>query len=354
MNMQTKQTFKKTLMVLVAALLVPGIATSAFAQDSIRNNSIPTTISPEAQKVLKEIYANKAYERAVPAVDDKKGWRKQHAAFEQAGKAKNDKAVEVSKVTVTDAKLGGTPVLDIRPNDWKDNRKVLVYTHGGAYTMFSARSTLMSSAVMARATGLRVISVDYTNPPFARWQEVQEQVISVFKALLAEGYTMKDIALYGDSAGGGLATSTVLNLRDRGMGMPAAVLLWSPWVDLTNAGDTANTLAYTDPLLHYDPLLKNSALAFANGVELPDPRVSPLYADFSKGFSPALITDGTKCIFLSTSVRLYQALEAAGQPVKLDIAEGMWHVYQQTPMPESDVVIKKSTDFIHKHLGLVK
>jgi acetyl esterase/lipase len=82
--------------------------------------------------------------------------------------------------------------------------------------------------------------------------------------------------------------------------------------------------------------------------------VSPLYADLSKGFSPVLITDGTKCIFLSTSVRLYQALETAGQQVKLDIYEGMWHVFQQNPMPESEVAIKKSAGFIHQHLGLVK
>ena len=134
--METKQTFKKALMLLVAALLVPCIAPSAFAQDSIRNNYIPTTISPEAQKVLAAIYASKAYERKVPAVDDMEGWRTEHAAFELAAKETNDKAVEVSKVTVADAKLGGVPVLDIRPNDWKDNRKVLVYTHGGAYTMF--------------------------------------------------------------------------------------------------------------------------------------------------------------------------------------------------------------------------
>jgi acetyl esterase/lipase len=208
--------------------------------------------------------------------------------------------------------------------------------------------------LIPRATGLRVISVDYTTAPFAKWQQIQEQVISVFKALLAEGYTMKDIALYGDSAGGGLATSTVLNLRDRGMGMPAAVVLWSPWVDLTNAGDSPHTLANTDPKLHYDPVLKNSAIAFADGLDLTDPRVSPLYADLSKGFSPVLITDGTKCIFLSTSVRLYQALETAGQQVKLDIYEGMWHVFQQNPMPESEVAIKKSAGFIHQHLGLVK
>ena len=345
----TKQFFTAAL-----AVVVFMVGTSAFALDQARDNYVPTTISAEAQKVLNAIYANKIYERKAPASDNLDGWRKMHAAGEQAGKERNDKAVEMNQVTVTDAKLSGVPVLDIRPKNWKDNRKVLVYTHGGAYTMFSARSTLSSSAPMARATGLRVISVDYTTAPFAKWKQIQEQVISVFKALLAEGYTMKDIALYGDSAGGGLATSTVLNLRDRGMCMPAAVVLWSPWVDLTNAGDSPHTLANTDPLLHYDPLLKNSAIGFADGLDLKDPRVSPLYADLSKGFSPVLITDGTKCIFLSTSVRLYQALETAGQQVKLDIYEGMWHVFQVDLVPESEVAIKKSAGFIHQHLGLVK
>ena len=82
--MKTKQTIQKAIMVLVAALLVPCIATSAFAQDPARNNSIPTTISPQAQKVLAAIYANKAYDRKMPAVDDREGWRKVHAAAEQA------------------------------------------------------------------------------------------------------------------------------------------------------------------------------------------------------------------------------------------------------------------------------
>jgi acetyl esterase/lipase len=203
---------------------------------------------------------------------------------------------------------------------------------------------------MSRATGLRVISVDYTTIPFAKWKEIQEQVISVFKALLADGYEMKDIALYGESAGGGLAISTALNLRDRGMGMPAALVLWSPWADLSNAGDTAHTLENADPALTYASSLENGALAFADGLDLTDPHVSPLYADFSKGFPPSLITEGTKCIFLSTSVRLYQALEAAGQETKLDVYEGMWHVFQQVPIPESEVAIRKSAAFINKHL----
>jgi acetyl esterase/lipase len=325
----------------------------AGAEESRAGNRdifVPATISAKAQQALTELGKAKLYSRALPRPGDLEAWRKAHDDVEAARNERNEKAVESNGVTVSKAKLGGVPVLTIHPKDWKDNGKVLVYTHGGAYTLFSARSTLTSSALMSRATGLRVISVDYTTAPFAKWQEIQEQVLSVFKALLAEGYKMKDIAIYGDSAGGGLAISTVLNLRDHDMGMPAAIVLWSPWADLANTGDTANTLQEADPILSYSSMLENSALAYADGLTLADPRVSPLYADLRKGFPPSLITDGTKCIFLSTSVRLYQALEAAGQETKLDIYEGMWHVFQSASVPEAEVAIRKSAMFISQHL----
>ena len=202
---------------------------------------------------------------------------------------------------------------------------------------------------MARATGLRVISVDYTITPHAHWDKIQEQVISVFKALLAEGYTMDDIAIYGDSAGGGLAASTVLNLRDRGMGMPAAAVLWAPWVDIRLEGDTIHTLENHDPILSR-PIFEVGAEIFADGLDYTDPRVSPVFADFSKGFSPTLIQAGTKEMPLSNAVRLYQKLDAAGQDTTLDIYEGMWHVFQQNDVPEAEVALSKSAAFINKHL----
>lgn len=323
-----------------------------LGEAQLRYNFIPDTISKEAQKELSAIYDAKAYERVFPAADDLKGWKITQADGERGKSEMSKKALAYNRVTISETKMGGIPVIDIRPEGWKDNGKVIVYTHGGAYTMFSAYSTLNSSAPMSRVTGLRVISVDYTTAPFAKWKEIQEQVISVFKALNEQGYTMKDIVLYGDSAGGGLATSTVLNLRDRGMGMPAAVALLSPWVDISNAGDTMQTLEYADPLLHYDPLLRTSAEAYSDGLSLKDPRVSALYGDFSKGFSPAIITEGTKCIFLSTSVRLFQTLEAAGQDVKLDVYEGMWHVFQTSPSPETEVSLKKIKAFFYQHLGI--
>ena len=344
---------RKIAIILVSLAGIAALCVSASrAEDQEikeRDIYIPATISPEAQRTLQDLKKKKIYAGTLPAPGDLEAWRKAHAEGEMPDREIGE-TVKRSGVIITETELGGVPTLDIRPGDWEDNGKVLVYTHGGAYTMFSARSTLEVSAPMSRAAGLRVISVDYTTAPFIDWKEIQEQVITVFKALLAEGYAMKDIAIYGDSAGGGLAISTVLNLRDRGMGMPAAVLLLSPWADLSDLGDTARTLKDADPILAYTPALHNSALAYAAGLDLSDPRVSPLYGDFEKGFPPSLITEGTKCIFLSTSVRLYQALKAAGQETKLDIYEGMWHVFQLYPMPESEVAIKRAADFINEHL----
>lgn len=295
---------------------------------------------------------NKGYNRPVPAPDAEiEAWVAVQDAIEQATREGADKAIETNEVTVTENVLGGVPVLEIIPKNWTDDGKVLVYTHGGAYVLFSAYSTLPSSAPMSRASGMKVISVDYTLSPTDNWEKIQGDVIKVFEALLADGYSMDDIAMYGDSAGGGLATSTVLNLRDKGMGMPAVLVLWAPWVDLTNEGDTAHTLAEEDPALDYEKLLKPSALAFADGLDLTDPRVSPINRDFSKGFPPVLIQGGTKEIFLSTAIRLYQKLEAEGQDAKLDIYEGMPHVFQQFPIPESETAIAKSAAFIRKHLG---
>jgi hypothetical protein len=139
----------------------------------------------------------------------------------------------------------------------------------------------------------------------------------------------------------------------QGKGMPAAAVFWSPNLDLSSRDDSTVTLDPADPILTYATLLVTGAKAYAGDVPLDDPRVSPLYA-LSKGFSPALIVVGTKEMLLSSSVRFYQALEAARQPVKLDVYEGMWHVFPQYAaygLPESKLAVARSTRFINDHLN---
>ncbi len=313
--------------------------------------NVPDTVSPEAQAYLR-LLPDPHLQPAAPGPAEIEQWKALQLALEARNLDRQKDIVGRLGPDVTKQDLGGVPVLDIKPRNWRNNGKVMVYTHGGAYTLQSAASTLGSSALMADATGLRVISIDYTLAPRAKWQEVTDQVLTVFTELGNQGYAMKDIAFYGDSAGGGLAAGSVLKMRDHGMGMPAAVVLWSPWSDITETGDTYVTLKHAEPSYIYENALKPSANAYADPKDQKHPYVSPVYGDYTKGFPPTLIQGGTKEIFLSNFIRHYQALDTAGQTVKLDLYEGMIHVFQAAipNSPESRLALSKVDAFLKEHL----
>jgi acetyl esterase/lipase len=326
---------------------------STNAQNDTHQIYIPTTISKEAQEELRKIPSN-PFDFKSPGPDDLIGWKKLYQEMESMDFFCSQSIKDLYQPNITETKLGGVKVLDIKPKNWHDNGKVLVYTHGGAYTLLSANSSLSSSILAADATSLRVISIDYTVAPFSKWNQTTDQVISVIQALKdQQGYSLDDIAIYGDSAGGGLAAGSVLKMRDGGMGMPAAVVLWSPWTDVTQNGDTYFTLKDADPLLrNHQQFMKNSADAYANPIDQENPYVSPVYGNFSKGFPPTLIQGGTKEMFVSDFVRLYQGLDQADVPVKLDIYEGMPHVFQYILIktPESTISLSKMNDFLRAYL----
>lgn len=320
---------------------------TAMATDTV---PLPDTISPEAKAVIEFLQSAGLKQLKGPAPDDIAGWKALHDAQEKALEAPNKAVLDQLGATVTDAVIGGVPVLDIRPKGWTDDGRVIVYIHGGAFTLFSARSMAGLGALVANAAGMRMLSIDYTNPPAAQWDTVQAQVDAVLKGIVAQGTPIDRVALFGDSAGGNLVIRAVLKLRDEGAGLPAAVLLFSPWADLSNSGDTAITLPEADPTLSYGGLLANSARAYAGELDLKDPRVSPLYANFAKGFPPALIQDGTRTILLSDSVRTYRALKAAGQDAVIDLYEGMWHIFQGAPAPEAAEALASAGAFLRQRL----
>lgn len=346
--------------VAVAVLAVPGLElmpAASYAQsriDTLRDQPafyVPSTISQQWQDALKTWTG--PTDETFPAPDDIDGWRQLQREGDRFIGRMTEPLMAQYQPTIAEHDLGGVQVLDIKPKDWQDDGRVLVYTHGGAYTFNSARSTLSSSVPVAAATGVRVISVNYTLAPHARWDQVTDEVVSVVQALHAEGHEWTTIAMYGDSAGGGLAAGSILKMRDRGIGMPAALFLWSPWADITQTGDTYQTLADADPLLVYPRQLERSAAAYADPADQKNPYVSPVYGDFTKGFPPTLIQVGTKEIFLSNSVRLYRALDQAGIPAVLDVYEGMPHVFQgiMPDSPESRTAFDKANRFVNQYLG---
>ena len=313
---------------------------------------IPETVSAEAQAFLRTL-KDPALAPAFPDPSNLDAWKKVQAFVEKDALAQAASIVERYAPIVTELKLGGTPVLDVRPKGWAKTNRVVVYVHGGAHTLYSAKSMLGRAAIFADDTGQRVISVDYTLAPEAKFNQMVGQVVAVIQALMKEDRTLRDLLIYGHSSGGGLAAAVILKMRDRGIGMPVAAVLVSPWADVTKTGDTEFTLAAAEPNYLYEKHSKNAAGAYAAPNDQKNPYVSPVYGDFSKGFPPTLIQGGTKEILLSGFVRLYQALDTAGVTVKLDIYEGMPHNFASRipEAPESKVARKKITEFVRKYLG---
>jgi epsilon-lactone hydrolase len=340
-----------TLLLCTGFLNVPQ-SNPVFSQED--NNStitIPETISQGAQKILRNI-TTQMPEFVTPEANDLEGWEKLNKQISTMSTAQSQSFVNSFESNITSTKLGNVNVLDIKPANWTDNGKILIYVHGGGYTILGANSTLNNSVPMANTTGLRVMSIDYSLAPSSNWNQITSEVVSVIQALKDKGYSLDNIAMYGDSAGGGLVASSVLKMRDEGIGIPSAIVLWSPWTDVSRTGDTYSTLKRADPFIS-EIMLKNMGDAYANLTDQKNPYVSPVYGNFAKGFPPTMIQVGTKEVLLSDSVRLYQSLDQADIPVKLDVYEGMPHVFQTSlnDTTESTLAISKTIEFIKEYVN---
>lgn len=312
---------------------------------------VPRTVSPEAATVLTAMYEASrqapAATRPLSNTDFDNANRQMEAAFAPA----NAQLADTLGATIGHEAIAGVPVVRITPRDYVQGKRMLIYVHGGAYVYFSAGTLIGLPSLIADATGLEVISIDYTLAPHARWQAVTDQVLAVWKVLLADGFDADSVGLLGDSAGGGLAAGSVLKMRDQQLPLPGALWLVSPWSDISGAGDTYETLKPADPTLTPESL-SWCADAYADPADQTHPYVSPVYGDYAKPFPPTLIQGGTREIFLSNFVRHYQAIRAGGHEAVLDLYEGMPHVFQSVvpDAPESKAAVARAVTFFDQYL----
>ena len=299
-------------------------ATAAAAAPDPLRAYIPTTISPQAAALYR------AYRPLLLSAGPKIATTT--AEFDANYKTGEEHAITVDApyvkamgLTIIERQISGVKVLEIRPKDYQDDGTVLIHVHGGGFIYGSPRSSLRSSGAMVAATGKRVISVDYTVAPRGQFQLVTDQVVAVYKALLAEGIKPSKIGLFGESAGGNIVAGSALKLRDQGLPLPAGLILVSPATDLTGAGDTRVTLAEAEPVLRPVGAIQPGIDAYVAPADQKNPYASPVYGDFTKGYPPTLIQGGTKEILLSDMVRLHRAIRAAGGDSRLEIYEGMPH-----------------------------
>lgn len=289
-----------------------------------------------------------------PDPSDQTSWNEYNAFITDFVAAMNNKIVADRNVSVSSISLGGTPALEILPAVVASEAKCIIYLHGGAYCLYSAASTLTVSAPLADEAKIPVFAIDYSLAPQKKWREIYLEIENSIVALIDRGYSACDMIILGDSAGGALAAGAALMMRDKKLGNPAGLVLLCPWSDIAPIGLSYDTMASVEVCYDYDRQLRNCALAYADPSEFKEPLVSPVYADFDESYPPALIQGGTREIFLSNFVRLYQAIEQAGGQATLDLYEGMPHVFwgAAPELPESNIARAKAVTFIHKNLGI--
>ncbi|MGH8529935.1 MAG: alpha/beta hydrolase [Nevskiales bacterium] len=333
-----------------AVVTVAGAIAGCASQTS--SYFIPQSISPQARAIYEKLIPLVVMRRAVQTTPRTLAeFDARRAEAIASAEPKNAALLKKLNVTSADMRLGGISVVETRPPRYRDDGTVLIRVHGGGFVLDSARSSVGGDALMAIATGKRIVSVDYTVAPRGKWPLVTDEVISVYKALLAEGRRASSIGMFGDSAGGNIVAASVLKLRDQGLEMPGAIVLLSPATDLTQSGDTNTTLRYADPALGTEDL-SVAAEQYADRTDWKNPYVSPVYGDFKKGYPPVLIQVGTKELLLSDSVRLYQAIKVAGGDAVLDVYEGMSHVFQSYMMdtPEQKAAYAEVQGFLSRYL----
>ena len=225
-----------------------------------------------------------------------------------------------------------------------DNNKIIFYCHGGGYMTGSCLYARELTTKLARHTGLRVFCFDYRLAPEFPYPAAVEDAFSAWNYILSCGYDAKDLIVAGDSAGGNLALVLTLILQERNMELPKSLVLFSPWTDMTSSGKSYHAKELVDPVLTNEYITK-AVSCYLGSTSACSPYVSPLFADF-KGFPPVYIQVGTNEILLDDSRALYKQLLTHNIYAKLDIFEGMWHVFQMSPIIKAEEAIEKAALFI--------
>lgn len=227
----------------------------------------------------------------------------------------------------------------------EDDSSVIVYLHGGGYTLGGLDTHRGLAAHLAQRSRCRVLTVDYRLAPEHPFPAAVEDAVAVVQALLEGGLSHHRVVLAGDSAGGGLALSCALAMRDLDLPRVQALCLLSPWADLALSGDSIHTLARRERVISAD-WLRDCAAAYA-GDQLQASLASPLQAELDR-LPPCLIQVGSEEILLDDARRLAAKFEAAAGDCEIQIAPELWHVWPLFAgwMPEAGTALEAIGNFI--------
>ena len=232
-----------------------------------------------------------------------------------------------------------------------DKRRVILYLHGGGYVIGSVRTHRVLLAHLARAAKARVLALDYRLAPETPFPGPIDDTVNAYQWLLSEGIEPANMAIAGDSAGGGLVVAALVALKSVGEPLPAAGVCISPWSDMESTGGSMMTNSESDPSVSKERLLKLAGI-YLNGKNPQAPLASPIHADLT-GLPPLLLQVGSIEVLLDDSTMLKEQAHKAGVSVQMEVWDDMphvWHHYAPI-LPEARKAISKIGEFLLQQTG---
>jgi acetyl esterase/lipase len=315
-----------------------------------RSIPVPDTASPQMQKMI-AAPINPNW-RDLPKTSEE--WKKQVDALAAATVRTLPGLREQLHVKSEPTTVDGVPVFVITPEviPPENRNRLLIHFHGGCFVSFPGEAGTVEAIFMAGFGHFKVLSVDYRMPPLAAYPAALDDAMTVWKAAVKMA-APANLAIFGSSAGGALTLSMVQRAKQESLPLPAAIAPGTPMSDLTGRGDSFATNALVDNvLIAYGASCDARAALYANGRDLKDPLLSPIYGDV-RGFPPTILTTGTRDLLLSNTVRMHRKLRSAGVEAVLQVFEGMAHAqyYRDPTAPESKEAFEEIAGFFDRHLG---
>ena len=287
-----------------------------------RSIPVPDTVSPQMQAIIAQPL-DPSFNIAPETTAE---WKARVDKAALTTLAALPKVREALGVSVEPTTIAGVKAFIVTPKSIPlGNRdRLLLHLHGGVRVLNPGEAGTREAILMAGFAGFKVISVDYRMPPDFPYPAALDDAITVYREVLKTAKA-ENVGIFGTSAGGSLTLTTLLRARMEHLPMPGAIAPGTPTVDLTRTGDSLFTNAMVDNVLGtQDGFIRATALLYANGRDLTDPLLSPIYGDV-QGFPPAILTSGTRDLYLSNTVRMHRKLRAAGVEAVLQVWEGQSH-----------------------------
>ena len=253
-------------------------------------------------------------------------------------------------VTVVKSHLADRKAWWFYPEGITPTNHVILYFHGGGYGIGSPRSHRDLCAYLAKYSGVPVLSLDYRLAPEHPFPAALEDAEGAFMALIAQGIPSNNIALAGDSAGGGLALSLALKCKDQRSLQPGCLFLISPWVNKTRETASHRTQFEIDPVINEGWSMQMASNYFHNSEALQQ-EACLSGRDFF-GVAPMLIHVGTDEVLLDDSLMLKQSAIKSGVHVELITFPELWHVFHFSPslFKLARKALKQAGKYIRKQL----